>query len=79
MLEGNFIGWRRAAIKPPLNEVVETRDLFFAFQPNCHLSELVFVIGHGICILGEVDMKTFGMFGVVIISCPKKLDRWHVV
>ncbi len=50
-----------------------------AFKPDCHLGEFVLSICHIPSILSEIDMKTFSIFGVAVVSCAEKLNVHEVV
>ena len=54
-------------------------DFFPSFQPNCHLRILVSVICRPVRILCQVDVESFCILGVVVISCPKHFDGVDIV
>src|SRR6266702_2488121 len=58
----------------PFNKRRVLVHCLLALQPSGHLFVLVFEICRAVCILGQVDMEAFRMFGVIIICSAKKRD-----
>jgi hypothetical protein len=54
-------------------------DFFVAFKPDRHLWEFVLPICGTPSILCKIDMKTFSIFGVAVVSRAEKLDAQEVV
>jgi len=43
-----------------------------AFKPDGHLRELILVVGSPVCILGKVDVESFGVLSVCVVACAEK-------
>ena len=53
--------------------------LLVAFLPGRHLSVLVFVIGCIVSVLDNIYMYSLCLLSVIVVSSPKKSDRWAVM
>ena len=55
-------------------------DLLATFEPQRHLRKLVFVISCTIRVLGELNVKSFRILGIVlVVRRAEELDRVDVV
>ena len=50
-----------------------------ALQPSGHLLKFLFEIRCAVCVFGKVDVKSFGLLGVIVVHRPKKRDQLAVM
>ena len=67
------------ALLPPFEVSIMDLYLLTTLLPGGHLNVLVLVIGCDVSVLDNVDMEPLCLLSVVVVSTPKKLDRFTVM
>lgn len=56
-----------------------TKDLLLVLQPVCHLGKLILAICSLVGILCEINVKSFSVCSVEVVSCAIEPDEHHIV
>jgi hypothetical protein len=63
----------------PLNEMLMSRNLLFALEPDSHLKILILAVSCTVSIFGQIYVKAFGVFSVEVVCWAEVLNFEHIM